>query len=296
MTHSKLLPLAASALAVCIVTPSLAAPTLLAEASAFYADDSFDDSDGPITATDPGVFYEAYATVEDFDALVAADSFGDTFDGVTLFETGAYAVAFDGGIDDVDGGSAGATSTFTLSDTLRNDGAFSDTAFLSFHIDEWSIDLEHTSAASSVAVSAEIFIEGALIWSLTAGIESSGDTASPFLTGFGPGPLPSQTCESDAGEDGSTSCYNELSYTGLLDLGLLAPGESIGFSYVLSSTVFLEDVLESGFADAYINDPTEGFFAGIGPLPGASGVPAPGGLALIGIGLLGLVSLRQKQS
>lgn len=294
MNYAKFLAFIAPSLIVGATNTTLAAPVLLAESSAFYAGDSFSDSDGPVVAVDPSILYEAFTSVEDFDAYTAAGAFGDTVDGITLFETDAYAVAFDGGVDGIGGGSAGATSTFTLSDTITNSGAFSDTAFLSFHIDEWSFGVEHTSAESSASVSAEIFIDGEAIWSFTAGITSSGGAASPFLTGFGPGPLPSQTCEGDFDEEGFTSCYNELSYAGLLDLGMLAPGESVDFTYVLSSTVFLEDILESGGVDAYINDPTEGFFAGVGPIPGSSSVPAPGGLALISVGMLGLVSLRRK--
>lgn len=292
MTYARFLPFVTAVLVAGTSSASLAAPVLLAEASAFYGGDSFSDSDGPVVATDPGTLYLADAFAEDDDGFVAAGAFGDTLGGLTLFETDAYALSFG---DSEEGGGAGATSTFTLTDTITNTGAFADTAFLSFHIDEWYVDLEHTISASSVAVSAEILVKGSSVWSFTAGIDSSGGSASPYLTGFGPGPLPSQTCESDSGVDGSTSCYNELPYTGLLDLGLLAPGESIDFTYVMSSTALLDDIFEDGYADAYISDPTEGFFAGVGPLPGGpSSVPAPGALVLTGFGLVGFAYTRRK--
>lgn len=268
---------------------ALAAPVLLAETSAFFVSDSSDDSDGPIVASDPGILYEAFSTAEDSEGQAVADSFGDTLGGITLFDTYADVSLFDVDFFAPDGGSAGASATFTLTDSLTNTGSSADTAFLSFHIAGWELELGVSDALTSVAVSAEIFVEGDLAWAVKAGIDASDGVGTPFLFGFGPGGLPSQTCF-----DGE---YCEAgSYTGLLDLGLLAPGESVDFTYVLSSSVFIEDILEENFGSAYISDPTEGFFAGVGPIPSSTAVPAPGGLALMGLGMIGLLSLRRKKA
>lgn len=269
--------------------PTWAAPTLVAESSAFFLSDSDSDSSGPVTGPNPG-FYFAESYAEDEEGQAFADSYGDVLDGVALFETYADVSLFDTEFYEEEG-SAGALAKFTVFDTLTNTGSSSDTAFLSFHIGGWDLELLPSESATSVSVSATILVEGSPIWSLTAGIDSVGGTPTPFLTGFGPGGLPSQFCFPDGAE-----CIGS-SYTGLLDLGLLAPGESVGYTYVLESSVFIEDVLEENFGYAFITDPTEGFFGGVGPLPGSgggTGVSTPGPLALLGFGLVGFAVQRRR--
>ena len=69
------------------------------------------------------------------------------------------------------------------------------------------------------------------------------------------------------------------------------------YTYVLESSVFIEDVLEENFGYAFITDPTEGFFGGVGPLPGSGGttsVPNPGAMALLGLGFIGVAALKRR--
>ncbi len=181
-----------------------------------------------------------------------------------------------------------ATSYYSFSDEYTNTSGVAQQYDLGFHIDQGSLSID-TNAADTFnsSYSLDILLNGSSIWGSSAALSSSG------LTETG-------TSLNGTLSSGYYDYYDWDEFFGNLDLGVVAAGESFTLEYVMnlgaSGTCTFDGCEGSSYAQ--IGDP---FNLSTNPLHNPTlsmspiSVPEPSTLALLGLGLAGVVVAGKRR-
>jgi len=141
---------------------------------------------------------------------------------------------------------------------------------------------------------ANVLVNGVSVWNSSQTFSQTGSAINIAKSGFDIG-------DGVTTDNGSTNPYFSYSlndYAGAIDLGTFGNGQSFNVSYSLSSSAYWNDpagcAYECGRVEARISDP----FGSSGASVVAAPVPEPEiyAMMLVGLGLIGAISRRRKQS